>query len=118
MSEYQLPCTVCDGSGMKSVDENWNRTCKHCFGSGLAYPIFDRARPHAIDHGAYSEGTLKPSAMLDLERSDPFWKTLGGNEVDPWGDGGETFRQRAKAMSLGIGGNVYGNMIHDASEAR
>lgn len=45
--------------------------------------------------------------MLALEAQDPWWQTLGGSIEDPFGDGGETFRQREKAMALGIGGNIY-----------
>lgn len=111
MENHQRECLACDGTGMKPVDDNWRRTCKHCFGSGLAAPIFDRSAPHAIDHGAYAEGAPRPETMLALEAVDPFWKTLGGDPVDPWGDQGETMRQRAKALSLGIGLNIYPQMV-------
>jgi hypothetical protein len=95
---------------MKLVDDNWSRTCKHCFGSGLAVLVFDRSGPHAIDHQAYRDGVPRPDTILALEQADRFWKTLGGCEHDPWGDGGETLRQRAKAVSLGIGMDVYRDM--------
>ena len=100
-------CIACNGSGMKSVDANWSRTCKHCNGSGLAY-----GAPHAIDYDAYRNGVSRPQAMLYLEASDPFWKTLGGNVSDPWGDGGEHVRQRMAAIKLGIGDNIYSDMYH------
>lgn len=108
-----MPCLACDGTGMKPVDIEWSRTCKHCFGSGTATPIFDRSAPHAIDHGAYAEGAPRQDAILALEQSDPFWKTLGGDEADPWGDRGETMRQRARALSLGFGKNIYPQMTGD-----
>ena len=111
MEDHERKCPACDGTGMKAVDADWRRTCKHCFGSGLAAPIFDRSAPHAIDHGAYTEGAPRQEAMLALERADPFWKTLGGDETDPWGDQGETMRQRAKALSLGMGLNIYPQMV-------
>lgn len=74
------------------------------------HPGLDPATPHAIDHLAYAEGTPRPEAMLALEAQDPFWQTLGGSVEDPFGDGGETFRQRATAQALGLGANVYGPM--------
>ncbi len=107
MEHQQRQCPACHGTGMKAVDENWKRTCKHCFGSGQAAPIFDRSGPHAIDHLAYADGVSRPVAMLALEAEDPFWKTLGGDPVDPWGDQGETMRQRAKALELGLGRAIY-----------
>ena len=71
------------------------------------HPMMDSAAPHNIDHLAYAEGTPRNDAIASLEEQDPFWQTLGGNEDDPFGDGGETFRQRAEAIRLGIGLNVY-----------
>ena len=64
--------------------------------------------PHALDHDAYDAGVPLPAAMLALEAADPFWRTLGGSVEDPWGDGGETFRDRRRARELGIGANIYG----------
>jgi len=72
------------------------------------HPGIDPLAPHAIDHAAYADGIAKPETLLALEAQDPFWQTLGGSIDDPFGDGGETFRQRAKARALGIGLNLYG----------
>jgi hypothetical protein len=110
-SEWEQPCPACAGTGMRAVDDHWQRTCKHCFGSGYSVSIIDRNRPHAIDHAGYRDGAPRPEAMLALERADPFWKTLGGRDDDPWADGGETLRQRARAMSLGIGLGIYSDMV-------
>lgn len=73
----------------------------------INHPGIDPMAPHAIDHTAYADGTARPQAMLDLEARDPFWQTLGGSLEDPFGDQGETFRQRAAALAMGIGENLY-----------
>lgn len=70
----------------------------------------DPTSPHALDHAAYADGVAPPASLLSLEAADPFWKTLGGSASDPFGDGGETFRQRARAIELGIGHNIYAPM--------
>lgn len=75
------------------------------------HPGLDALAPHALDHGAYADGTAMPEAMLALEASDPFWQTLGGSVDDPFGDGGETFRQRQQAAELGIGLNLYARVV-------
>lgn len=72
------------------------------------HPGIDPMAPHAIDHGAYADGTAMPEAMLALEAQDQFWQTLGGSIDDPFGDDGETFRQREQAKAMGIGLNLYG----------
>lgn len=71
------------------------------------HPGMDPMAPHAIDHRAFAEGTPLPTAMLALEAIDPFWQTLGGSTADPFGDGGETFRQRTRAAQLGLGRAIY-----------
>jgi hypothetical protein len=71
------------------------------------HPGIDPGAPHAIDHSAYKAGFTRPEPMLALEEVDDFWLTLGGSKTDPWGDQGETFRQRQKALDLGIGTNIY-----------
>jgi hypothetical protein len=71
----------------------------------------DHHGPHNIDHMAYAEGTAQNEAAAALEVSDPFWQTLGGNIDDPWGDGGETLRQREKAIAMDIGLNIYAPML-------
>ena len=68
------------------------------------HPDLNPGHPHALDHMAYADGVPQPSAMLALEAADPFWRTLGGSVDDPFGDGGETFRQRAIARALREGG--------------
>lgn len=78
--------------------------------------LHDSASPHALDHMAYADGVDRPQRLLELEAEDPFWKTLGGSVEDPFGDGGETFRQREKALSLGIGRNIYGPVVAIATE--
>jgi hypothetical protein len=70
----------------------------------------DSMAPHALDRDAYATGVSLPDRLLQLEAEDPFWQTLGGSTKDPWGDDGETFKQRQKAVSLGIGLNIYGPM--------
>jgi hypothetical protein len=64
--------------------------------------------PHALDRDAYRHGVSPPQLLLQLEDLDPFWRTLGGNVEDPFGCGGETFRQREKAKALGIGSTKVG----------
>ncbi len=59
------------------------------------HPGMDPLAPHALDHGAYADGVPKPERLLQLEAEDPFWITFGGSVEDPFGCGGETFRQRA-----------------------
>lgn len=59
------------------------------------HPGIDPMAPHAIDHMAYADGVAKPARLLELEAADPFWITFGGSVDDPFGCGGETFRQRA-----------------------
>lgn len=58
--------------------------------------------PHALDRAAYRDGVPRPAKLLELESADPFWKALGGSVEDPFGCGGETFRQRAAAAAIGI----------------
>ena len=105
-----LPCLACDGTGMKPAADGWRRTCRHCYGSGFADPICDLNTAHALDHGAYAEGVPKPTRLMALEAQEPFWRTLGGSETDPWGCGGETFRERAQARAMGVGARIYGPM--------
>lgn len=71
------------------------------------HPGLNPGHPHALDRDAYERGCPEPAAMLRLEQADPFWRTLGGSVSDPFGDGGETFRQRRIARELGIGANIY-----------
>ena len=70
----------------------------------------DPAAPHNIDHQAYIEGAPRNVVIAALEASDPFWITLGGSTTDPYGDQGETFRQRQRAVNLGLGLSIYGPM--------
>ncbi len=62
--------------------------------------------PHALDHMAYADGTARPERLLELEQDDPFWRTLGGSVDDPFGCGGETFRERDAARELGMCSNL------------
>lgn len=80
------------------------------------HPGLDPMAPHALDHDAYAAGVPVPERMLQLEHEDAFWRTLGGNRADPFGDDGETFRQRRRAMQLGIGTNIYGPMGYRAAD--
>lgn len=64
--------------------------------------------PNALDRMAYRDGVSPPQLLLQLEDLDPFWRTWGGSTSDPFGCGGETFRQRAEAERLGIGTTALG----------
>jgi hypothetical protein len=64
------------------------------------HPGLNPGHPHALDDMAYADGVPKPARLLELEESDPFWRTLGGSVDDPFGDGGETFRQREAYRKL------------------
>ncbi len=81
------------------------------------HPGVDPKAPHNIDHGAYAEGTPANAAVMALEDADPFWITLGGSTCDPFGDGGETFAQRQRAVDLGLGLAIYGPMGYRKQEA-
>jgi hypothetical protein len=74
------------------------------------HPGLDPGTPHALDHSGYAAGFPRPEVMLLLEAADPFWQTLGGSTADPFGDGGAHFSDRAKAIELGLGANIYGRM--------
>jgi len=73
-------------------------------------PNLNAGTPHALDHMAYRDGVPQPARLLQLEEADPFWRTLGGSVDDPFGCGGETFRERAAAAELGIG-HIPGNEL-------
>lgn len=64
--------------------------------------------PHALDRMAYTDGVNPPQLLLELEDLDPFWRTSGGSVDDPFGCGGETFRQREKAERLDSGSTKVG----------
>lgn len=54
--------------------------------------------PNFIDFAAYADAVYSPPpALVALALADPFWRTFGGSTSDPFGCGGETFRQRAAA---------------------
>lgn len=59
-----------------------------------------------IDFDAYMNAVYSPPPQLvALAIEDPFWRTLGGCETDPFGDDGETYRQRIAAYGhTGPGG--------------
>ncbi|MCA1199169.1 hypothetical protein K9B35_14420 [Sphingomonas sp. R647] len=75
----------------------------------MSEPVLYPGTPHALDRDAYRAGVNPPQLLLQLEDIDPFWRTLGGSTTDPFGCGGETFRQRAKADALGIGSIATGH---------
>ena len=76
----------------------------------------DPAAPHNIDHGAYAEGTPRNTAIAALETADPFWKTLGGSDTDPFGFGDQIAAERQRAFDFGLGHAIYGPMGYHKSE--
>ena len=57
--------------------------------------------PEFVDFAAYARGVYTPPpALVAIGHEDAFWRTLEGSTVDPWGDGGETMRQRDAAADL------------------
>lgn len=59
-----------------------------------------------LNFDAYAEAVYSPPPQLvALAEDDPFWRTFGGDPADPFGDGGETHRQRLAASGhTGPGG--------------
>lgn len=59
-----------------------------------------------IDFAAYMNAVYSPPPQLRaLAAQDRFWATWGGSEADPWGDAGETLRERQEAYGhTGPGG--------------
>lgn len=59
-----------------------------------------------IDFAAYAQAVYSPPPQLRaIAERDPFWATLGGGTVDPWGDAGEALRERQEAYGhAGPGG--------------